>query len=576
MNNPKEDKFIHRFIGLKLISIVLLLVTTINEVSYSQELAFPGAEGFGKYSKGGRGGKVIEVVNLEDSGPGSLREALESDGVRYIVFNVDGIIDLENRIKISNPYVTIAGQTAPGDGIVLRGNGISVETHNVIIRFLRIRPGDVDFGTPNNWSGIDALSIGSSDSSNLAENIMIDHCSFSWAIDENIGLWNGGKNITIQNSIISEALAMSKHPKGDHSKGMLVGGTFDNVSILNNYFAHNHARNPRLSNEGFVEVRNNIIFNPRGFGIKISNSKIKKTQHLNIVGNYFFKGRSTKFSNGISIWSPEEYNGKIYLSGNKGFYGSEDWDIVDKWQTREAVNNYDHIELKSPFRDLENPLPDIEDLFNDLENTIGASLPSRDQVDKRVVSDFFKFEGSVINSQYEVGGWGEYKSGSPFSDSNTNGLPDSFEMRYGIGSEDLNEDFDNDGYVNFEEFLNGTNPLNSKNSKDEIFSSFSKNGLNKEEEESYDRNGIILLQNFPNPFRDSTTLPVILFEKQIVSVKIYNSLGHLVHSENYNELPIGLSELVWRSGNLASGLYIVYVKADRDYEIKKMIHIDNQ
>lgn len=118
--------------------------------------------------------------------------------------------------------------------------------------------------------------------------------------------------------------------------------------------------------------------------------------------------------------------------------------------------------------------------------------------------------------------------------------------------------------------------MNSKNSKEEIFSSFTKNGLNKEEDESYDRNGIILLQNFPNPFRDSTTLPLILFEKQIVSVKIFNSIGHLVHSENYNELPIGLSELVWKSGNLASGLYIVYVKADRDYEIKKMIHIDNQ
>lgn len=576
MNNLKEHKYIHRFIGFKLFTIVLLLITTTSEVSFSQQIAFPGAEGFGKYSKGGRAGKVIKVVNLDDNGPGSLREALETEGARYIVFDVGGIIDLENKIRITNPYVTIAGQTAPGDGIVLRGNGISIETHNVVIRFLRIRPGDVDFGAPNIWSGIDALSIGSSDSSNLAENIMIDHSSFSWAVDENVGLWNGGKNITIQNSIISEALAMSKHPKGDHSKGMLVGGTFDNVSILNNYFAHNHARNPRLSNEGFVEVRNNIIFNPRGFGIKISNSKIKNTQHLNIVGNYFFKGRSTKFSNGISIWSPDEYNGKIYLSGNKGFYGSEDWEIVDKWQTREPVNNYDHIELKSPFRDLESPIPGIEDLFSDLENTIGASLPSRDQVDKRVVSDFFKFKGSVINSQDEVGGWGEYKGGSPFSDSNSNGLPDSFETRYGIGSEDLNEDFDNDGYVNFEEFLNGTNPLNSKNSKEEIFSSFTKNGLSKEEDESYDRNGIILLQNFPNPFRDSTTLPLILFEKQIVSVKIYNSIGQLVHSENYNELPIGLSELVWKSGSLASGLYIVYVKADRDYEIKKMIHIDNQ
>ncbi len=576
MTNPKEHKYIHRFIGLKLISIVLLLITTPNGVSYSQELAFPGAEGFGKYSKGGRGGKVIEVVNLKDNGPGSLREALESEGARYVVFNVSGIIDLENKIEITNPYVTIAGHTAPGDGIVLRGNGVTVKTHDVIIRFLRIRPGDIDFGPVNKWGGIDAISIGSSSPDDRVENIIIDHCSFSWAVDENVDMWDKGKNITIQNSIISEALAMSKHPKGDHSKGMLIGVSVDNISILNNYFAHNHARNPRLSNEGFVEVRNNIIFNPRGFGIKISNSKIKNTQHLNIVGNYFFKGRSTKFSNGISIWSPEEYNGKIYLSGNKGFYGSEDWEIVDKWQTREPVNNYDHIELKNPFMDLESPLPEIEDLFNDLEITLGASLPVRDHVDERVVSDFFKYEGSVINSQDEVGGWGEYKSGNPLSDSNINGLPDSFESRYGIGSEDLNEDYDNDGYVNFEEFLNGTNPLNSKNTKEEVFLNFSNINRAKDEDESDYRNEIILLQNFPNPFRDSTTLPLILFEKQIVSLKIYNSIGQLVHSENYNELPIGLSELIWESGNLASGLYIVYVKADKDYEIKKMIHIDNQ
>ena len=208
-----------------------------------QELrAFPGAAGFGANALGGRGGRALMVTNLNDSGPGSLRAAIEAEGPRTVIFRVAGTIELKTRIDIANPYITIAGQTAPGGGITLKidpnytRSPLRILTHDVILRYIRSRPG------PSTAESdiLDALTIPS------GHDIIVDHCSFSWATDEVVNTWNDVHDITIQWSIISEGLNDSTHPKGPHSKGMLIGSEgAERISVHHNLFAHNRKRNPK-------------------------------------------------------------------------------------------------------------------------------------------------------------------------------------------------------------------------------------------------------------------------------------------------------------------------------------------
>jgi hypothetical protein len=215
--------------------------------------AFPGAEGFGRMAQGGRGGVVVEVTNLNDAGPGSLRAALNATGPRTIVFRTGGIIDLQEELQITDPFVTIAAQTAPGDGIVLRNFGLSIFTHDVIVRGLRIRPADGQHALgPDDR---DCLSIQQG-----AYNIMADHCSFSWGVDENVSLWTGAHHVSVQHCIISEGLFRGVHPKGPHSMGLLVGDGSHSVSVHGNLFAHNNGRNPLFVGGTDLEFVNNMVY----------------------------------------------------------------------------------------------------------------------------------------------------------------------------------------------------------------------------------------------------------------------------------------------------------------------------
>ena len=240
--------------------ITSVLLSASHQRALSQLPAFPGAEGFGATTPGGRGGKIIKVTNLNDSGPGSLRQALQYDAPAIIIFTTGGIINLRTKLYITSPFVTIAGQTAPGDGICIRGNGIAIQTHDVVLRYLKVRPGEIDFGPKNKWDNIDAISLGSA--SSKVYNVVLDHCSLSWAVDEVIGMWHDVRNVTVQHCTISEALHTSRHPKGYHGMGLLAGEKTANVSLHHNLFAHNNDRNPLLYTQGVVDFRNNVIYNP--------------------------------------------------------------------------------------------------------------------------------------------------------------------------------------------------------------------------------------------------------------------------------------------------------------------------
>jgi len=255
--------------------------------------SFPGAEGFGTGTPGGRGGDVCQVTSLADSGAGTLRACIEATGPRHVIFRTGGTILLRDRLIIENPYITIAGQTAPGDGITLRMDPepgtdhgtMSIKTHDVVIRFLRFRPGDGG----NADDSHDALTIYDGD----VHDIVIDHSSFSWAVDENVNIYDDASDVTVSYSVIAEGLRDAGHPEGQHSKGMLAGGTdAHNVSIHHNLFVSNVDRNPQISGLSVADIRNNVIYNygdGSGDGVTLVSSSNGAPQ-VNWVGNYYKPG----------------------------------------------------------------------------------------------------------------------------------------------------------------------------------------------------------------------------------------------------------------------------------------------
>ena len=236
-----------RLLAIGLLSFVALSTPIVR----GAQLAFPGAEGFGRFSQGGRAGEVIFVTNLNDSGPGSLRAAVEAEGPRIVVFKVSGTIKLQSTLRILNPRITVAGQSAPGDGICLRRFPLNISADNVVVRFLRVRLGDE---AGKLMDGIDVSN---------AENVMVDHCSVSWTLDEGVNTYHGSKNITIQWCLISESLHNSPLRNG-HGFAASLGGM--NSSYHHNLFANNAGRNPSIAGETSaptinLDFRNNVIFN---------------------------------------------------------------------------------------------------------------------------------------------------------------------------------------------------------------------------------------------------------------------------------------------------------------------------
>jgi pectate lyase len=439
--------------------IFLLLIISLPEI-YPQLLSFPAAEGYGKYSAGGRGGKLFKVSNLNDNGPGSLREAVESNGARIIIFTISGNIDLKSPLEIINDSVTIAGQTAPGHGICIRNFPFTVSANHVIIRYIRFRLGD-KFRIPEDAiNGIEKK-----------HDIIIDHCSASWGIDEVMTFWNA-ENITVQWCIISESLNSSYHSKGNHGYGGIWGGK--NASYHHNLIAHHTSRTPRFSGgttskSENLDFINNVIYN-WGYNSVYGG----EGGSFNIVGNYYKPGPATlkKVNNRIAEpWS----SGKWYISGN---YMDGDTAVTyDNWDGGVDPKDMQVSEIRSymPVEEISVVVESPETAYDRILRYGGASLPIRDNTDKRITDEVisgsaaYKGEGytkefnlagdlitGIIDSQDDVGGWPELDSDSIPADSDNDGIPDDWEIKNGLDpyNPEDSKKFNENGYTFLEEYIN--------------------------------------------------------------------------------------------------------------------------
>ncbi len=431
-NKPWEDV---------IIAIVLFLSLIITPNIYAQLPAFPGAEGFGKYTVGGRGGKVILVTNLNDSGPGSLRAAVETKGKRIVVFRVGGLIRLTQHLKIADPNITIAGQTAPGDGICITGRSIRIMTSEVIIRNIRLRLGK------GAGSGIDGISINGVGAG--LNNIILDHISASWATDENFGLNARDavvKNVTIQNSITAEGLM-------PHSKGMLIQGKAGqsayprNITIYNNFFANSVERLPAIGYNNEVETINNVIYHWTFKATRVADGR------ANVIGNYYKPG--PQVINELNAVQIEKIDGtpRVYVRGNIGPARPTDNlpqnYIVNISKGREHVVSAPVIN-GSGIKDISA----FEARDYVLEN---AGAMPRDAVDARSIQHFLNGNGKFISDESQVGGMPRYNGGTAPRDSDNDGMPDDWELSQGLNpnnGSDHNGDINGNGYTNIEDYIN--------------------------------------------------------------------------------------------------------------------------
>ena len=393
--------------------------------------AFPGAEGGGMWVTGGRGGKVIHVTNLNDKGTGSLRAAIEEKGARTIVFDVAGVIELQSALKIQNGDVTIAGQTAPGDGICLKNFNLRIHANNVIVRFIRCRMGD------EKKTEDDAMNLYTD--KNELHDVIIDHCSLSWSTDE-CGTFYGMTNFSLQWCILSESLLNSVHGKGKHGYGGIWGGT--NATYHHNLLAHHYSRNPRLDHDyvstlkGPVSLLNNVIYNWGDNSTYGGESKPGSDFKMyNIINNYYKPGPATPSGKGRfldpttnckncdSSHPDQVVPGHFYMTGNV-MQNNDDY-TADNWSgkaTTASASLIATIKANTPFTYADKAswlsLESADNAFYSVLSYAGASL-KRDSIDERVTKETregtFTYKGSnggdkgLIDTQSDVGGWPEYK-----------------------------------------------------------------------------------------------------------------------------------------------------------------------
>lgn len=485
-----------------LMCVLLLLLGSVNVSSAHEILAFPGAEGFGRYATGGRGGKVYHVTTLEDGKQaGTLRHALMQKETRTVVFDVAGTIFLNSRLDIKNGNLTLAGQTAPGQGICIARHPLTINTDNVIIRYLRFRVGNEGGGEPDGLTCMDS------------RNVIIDHCTISWSVDETCSVY-GGENLTVQWCLVSESLRTAGHAKGPHGYGGIWGGA--KASFHHNLLAHHESRTPRLGprpgtqDREYVDMRNNVIYNWAGGGCYGGEG-----MKVNIVNNYYKPGPATPRDNQIGYriaaigvrttrychnadgtpnqWKPMEHVwGQLYVDGNviEGFP-----DVTrDNWTkgVYEQINNAscDHTfteQVKKEMR-LTAPLErgiitthSAQEAYRLVLADAGCSK-WRDVIDERIITETRNgtatYIGSITPNAKTVPGlidlpsdvkpndatsaWPELSDGGVtddvLKDTDGDGMPDVWELTHELNPNDNSDgrkvSLSKEGYTNLEVYMN--------------------------------------------------------------------------------------------------------------------------
>lgn len=428
----------------------ILFICSLGQITQAKEdkVAFPGAEGFGKYTTGGRGGQILIVENLNDSGSGSLRAAIEEGYPRTILFNISGTIELKSKIKVEHGNLTIAGQSAPGDGICLKNYNFSIKANNVILRYLRFRMGDEKLQQDDGLSVIGQ------------KNVMIDHCSFSWGTDE-VATAYDNENFTLQWCIISESLNRSVHQKGEHGYGSIWGGK--GASFHHNLLVHHKSRLPRfcgaryhnVPQDEIVDYRNNVIYNWRS-----NNSYGGEEGNHNIVNNYYLPGPATSTSKKSRLLNPYAPYGRFYVAGNI-LHGNED---VTKNNHKGVVADHPESYLVStPISVVDIASETAEEAYEKVLAMAGASI-KRDIVDQRIISEtkngtaVYGVRGDgIIDSQNQVGGWPTLQTYGIKPDLDKDGMPDKWEEARGLNPNDGKDHALknlHDHYTNIEIYLN--------------------------------------------------------------------------------------------------------------------------
>jgi hypothetical protein len=411
--------------GLALVLMVAVLAPTVRADS---GLAFPGAQGWAAHTPGGRGGTIVRVTTLAGSGPGSFAAAVQASGPRIVVFEVGGVIDLGGQtVKITAPHLTIAGQTAPSPGITLIRGGIDIATHDVIVQHIRVRPGEAGFGK-GSGRDFDAIStIGGHD-------IIVDHCSLTWATDENLSAsgprftgktpddWREGtsRRVTFSNNLIAEGLAFSTHAKGEHSKGSLIHDNVTDILIVGNLYAHNYERNPLFKGGVRGMIVNNLIYDPG-----------PRALHYNLIaeewGEQAFQlGRMVAIGNVMRAGPSTPPDVAFMMLGGSGSveWHAEDNLAVDRLgrplpaTARYTTAGAQLIPIPRP------PLPQGVKVLASVEvqdhviRNVGARPWDRDAVDARIVANVIEGRGAIISSEREVGGYPAYpETRQPFDPS---------------------------------------------------------------------------------------------------------------------------------------------------------------
>jgi hypothetical protein len=359
-----------------------------------------GFEGFGTQTRGGLDGRVIPVTTIADSGPGSLRDALLERGPRLIVFEVGGRIDLKSDLRVRDPHVTVAGQTAPSPGITLAGGGLRISTHDVVVQHLRIRVGSEPGDTPlDDRDGI--VILGQRDGSRPVHNVVIDHCSVSWAVDEGISTWfSPVHDVTIRNSIVSEMLNDAGHPKGEHGYGLLVGDGSRRVSVIGNLFAHNTRRNPAAGQGTTTLIANNLIYDAAHNAIHFYGGP--EPFMSSVVGNLVLPGPSNREADAIHFQRRFHPASRVFLEGNRGPRGTDAADLLGADEP-ERMKEPLAAQPPVPFDGL--VLVPAERLPDTLLPRVGARPKDRDAIDRRIVAQVRSGGGRTIDHPRDVGGW---------------------------------------------------------------------------------------------------------------------------------------------------------------------------